>query len=236
MYKKTIWHDQQVERPKTYEFVQNSDGSYKCLDSFGEVVNLGTPLNAANLNKIEEGIASCAIRKFSNSETYKKGEWIIGSDEGKTGFYESLSNENLNNPLDDSLNWKKIDFEDTLANIYLSNLNSEAKALIGRCSAIGKRNAGTYVLNTVYRAQTTMWAKVTVTNAHDVSSNDRYIDIGPTDSLGIKCGGFYSAGSGGAGNWEVPFLIPKGWYFKFSNERYSPSTGVSFYDVIGEGE
>lgn len=62
MYEKTIWVDQNVERPKTYEFSQNEDGSYAALDAFGEVTELGTPVNAQNMNHIEEGISSNDLR------------------------------------------------------------------------------------------------------------------------------------------------------------------------------
>ena len=40
VYKKTLWKDQNVERPKTYEMTQNEDGSYALIDSFGEVIEL----------------------------------------------------------------------------------------------------------------------------------------------------------------------------------------------------
>jgi hypothetical protein len=55
-YIKNTWVDQEVERPKTYEMVNNSDGSVTLVDSFGLVSELGTPVNADNMNHIEEGI------------------------------------------------------------------------------------------------------------------------------------------------------------------------------------
>lgn len=56
-YEKNLWVDQQVERPKTYEMTNNSDGSVTLIDSFGLVTELGTPVNADNMNHIEDGIA-----------------------------------------------------------------------------------------------------------------------------------------------------------------------------------
>lgn len=56
-YVKTTWVDQNVERPKTYEMSTNSDGSVTLIDSFGLVEELGTPVNAVNMNHIEYGIA-----------------------------------------------------------------------------------------------------------------------------------------------------------------------------------
>lgn len=55
-YIKNTWVDQEVERPKTYEITNNSDGSVTLIDSFGLVTELGTPVNADNMNHIEEGI------------------------------------------------------------------------------------------------------------------------------------------------------------------------------------
>ena len=55
-YIKNIWVDQSVERPKTYEITNNDDGSVTLLDSFGLISEIGTPVNADNMNHIEEGI------------------------------------------------------------------------------------------------------------------------------------------------------------------------------------
>jgi hypothetical protein len=61
-YVKNIWVDQDVERPKTYEVTNNQDGSITLTDSFGLVTELGTPVNAVNMNHIEGGIESNDIR------------------------------------------------------------------------------------------------------------------------------------------------------------------------------
>lgn len=70
MYQKTIWLDQDVERPKTYEFIKNEDGTYTLLDSFGEVTELGTAVCAQYLNNMENGIETLDVSKanvsFSN--------------------------------------------------------------------------------------------------------------------------------------------------------------------------
>lgn len=58
-YIKNIWVDQDVERPKTYDVTNNQDGSITLTDSFGIVTELGTPVNATNMNHIEEGIEQC---------------------------------------------------------------------------------------------------------------------------------------------------------------------------------
>lgn len=63
-YNKTVWIDQDVENPRTYTQRKNDDGSVTLLDHFGTITELGTPVNAENMNKIEEGIAA-AVEKTS---------------------------------------------------------------------------------------------------------------------------------------------------------------------------
>lgn len=55
-YQKTVWKDQDVENPRTYVMRDNGDDTVTLLDAFGTVTELGTPVNAANMNKIENGI------------------------------------------------------------------------------------------------------------------------------------------------------------------------------------
>lgn len=83
-YTKNTWVDQDVERPKTYEVTNNQDGSITLTDSFGLVTELGTPVNAANMNHIEDGIEeldnSKADTDLSNltatSSTNFDGQWV----------------------------------------------------------------------------------------------------------------------------------------------------------------
>ena len=108
-YLPNTWVDQNVQRPKTYNFTQNDDGSTTLIDAFGNVTELGTPVNAGYMNHIENGIAGCAIRKYSTTETFIKGEWVQADLDGVQGLYESLTNNNLGNPLSDETKWKKVD-------------------------------------------------------------------------------------------------------------------------------
>lgn len=108
-YLPNTWVDQNVQRPKTYNFTQNDDGSTTLIDAFGNVTELGTPVNADYMNHIENGIAGCAIRKYSITETFIKGEWVQADLDGVQGLYESLTNNNLGNPLSDETKWKKVD-------------------------------------------------------------------------------------------------------------------------------
>ena len=108
-YLPNTWVDQNVQRPKTYNFTQNDDGSTTLIDAFGNVTELGTPVNADYMNHIENGIAGCAIRKYSTTEIFIKGEWVQADLDGVQGLYESLTNSNLGNPLSDETKWKKVD-------------------------------------------------------------------------------------------------------------------------------
>lgn len=64
-YTKTEWKDQNVENPRTYSVIDNGDSTVTLMDAFGTVTERGTPVNAENMNKIENGIAN-AVDKDSN--------------------------------------------------------------------------------------------------------------------------------------------------------------------------
>lgn len=64
-YTKTEWKDQNVENPRTYSVRDNGDSTVTLMDAFGTVTERGTPVNAENMNKIENGIAN-AVDKDSN--------------------------------------------------------------------------------------------------------------------------------------------------------------------------
>lgn len=52
-YAKTDWQNRVVEKPLTYTQIQNSDGSTTLIPAPGTIVQEGTPVNAANLNKMD---------------------------------------------------------------------------------------------------------------------------------------------------------------------------------------
>lgn len=55
-YNKTVWIDQEVEKERTYELINNSDGTTTIQDIPDNILTFGTPVNAQNLNNIENGI------------------------------------------------------------------------------------------------------------------------------------------------------------------------------------
>ena len=107
-YTKNTWVDQDVERPKTYEVTNNQDGSITLTDSFGLVTELGTPVNAVNMNHIEDGIDGCAIRKHNLTETFNLGEWVLGGTGDDEGIYKSLIANNVGNAVTDDTKWEKV--------------------------------------------------------------------------------------------------------------------------------
>lgn len=110
-YVKNIWVDQDVQRPKTYEVTTNSDGSITLTDSFGLVTELGTPVNATNMNHIEDGIDGIAIRKHNLTETFTLNEWVLGGTGTSEGLYRSLVANNTNNAITDTTKWEKVEME-----------------------------------------------------------------------------------------------------------------------------
>lgn len=60
-YKRTNWKDRVVERPRTYNQVTNQDGTVTQTLAPGQIIEQGTPQNATNFNKIEEGLQHMAI-------------------------------------------------------------------------------------------------------------------------------------------------------------------------------
>lgn len=55
-YEPTIWKDRAVERPRTFNIVNNPDGTITLVPVPGVIAEEGTPVNAANLNKLEQGL------------------------------------------------------------------------------------------------------------------------------------------------------------------------------------
>jgi hypothetical protein len=85
-YTPTNWQDRIVEKPRTYQFVDNEDGTFTLVPQPGTITQLGTPVNAANLNKLENGLADHTIEKATDSEighVKVDGETILVDVNGK---------------------------------------------------------------------------------------------------------------------------------------------------------
>jgi hypothetical protein len=70
-YTKKVWTDRTVERPLTYIQQDNGDGTITLIPSEGSIISSGTPITAANLNNIEDGISNAHI-DIADINEYKK--------------------------------------------------------------------------------------------------------------------------------------------------------------------
>lgn len=55
-YNPTVWKDRVIEKPNTFTLQNNPDGTITLIPVTGVVTEVGTPVNAANLNKMENWI------------------------------------------------------------------------------------------------------------------------------------------------------------------------------------
>lgn len=107
-YVKNTWVDQKVQRPKTYNFTTNDDGSTTLIDAFGNVEELGTPVNADNMNHIEEGLSNVGTWAYSETVTYDKDDAVIGIVDDNFVLCRSLQNGNKGNPLTNTDYWEEV--------------------------------------------------------------------------------------------------------------------------------
>jgi hypothetical protein len=73
-YEPTVWENREVERPRTYIMTENADGTVTLTPSEGQVFSAGTPLDASNLNKLEQAVANNDANKVS-----KAGDTMTGN-------------------------------------------------------------------------------------------------------------------------------------------------------------
>ena len=92
-YKKTRWRNHIVSRPRTFIEVKNDDGSVTHSPSVGEVLQRGTPINAANLNNIETGLLhfSVAYDWLFTLISAHMMEDVVASVNGKKGRQVNLT-------------------------------------------------------------------------------------------------------------------------------------------------
>lgn len=57
-YVKTVWKDRVVEKPRTFTITNNGDGTSTLTPAPGAITEAGTPVVAAELNRIENGVES----------------------------------------------------------------------------------------------------------------------------------------------------------------------------------
>lgn len=67
-YQPTVWKDRVVEKPRTFDVTNNPDGSITLEPKPGTVLQEGTPVNAANMNKLEQGLAAHTAEEATETE------------------------------------------------------------------------------------------------------------------------------------------------------------------------
>jgi len=91
-YTPTEWTNREVEKPRTYIMTDNGDGTITLTPSEGQIFAPGTPLDATNLNKMEQQIDA----NTDNIETRvsKFGDTITGTLTGTTINAQTALQEN----------------------------------------------------------------------------------------------------------------------------------------------
>ncbi len=112
-YVKNTWVDQKVQRPKTYNFTNNDDGSITLIDFFGNVEELGTPVNADNMNHIEDGLANVGIWTYSATVEYNKDDAVIGIVDNELVLYKSKQDKNKGNALTNTDYWEEVNLNNS---------------------------------------------------------------------------------------------------------------------------
>lgn len=65
-YVKTVWKNRIVERPRTFRQQQNADGTVTLIPEEGQIIEPGTPVNAQNLNNIDDAVSTHLVDYLSH--------------------------------------------------------------------------------------------------------------------------------------------------------------------------
>lgn len=95
-YTKTLWKNRLVERPRTFRFQQNADGSVTLNPEEGQIIEAGTPVNAEKLNKIEDALETheTQLGEMTSLQTSVKTNLVGAINELNTGKQSTLPVEN----------------------------------------------------------------------------------------------------------------------------------------------
>ena len=105
-YVKNTWIDR-VGVTRYFESIDD-DGAKILNPDYSQLTEIGTPVNADNMNHIEEGIAAGSFTKFDLKTTYAKDDLITTIEDGSPVIYKSLIDNNIGNALSNTDAWKKI--------------------------------------------------------------------------------------------------------------------------------
>lgn len=182
-YQRINFKDQNVERPKTYDVTNNPDGSITLIESFGNVEELGTPINQENMNHIEDGIDAVSFSKFSLDSTYKKDDLVTDIQDDELKIFKSLKDNNFGHLPSESDYWEEVEIAGGNGSGFnLGDMIITDHILEGN-DAKGKALQGTYVSKALYpdfynkwydyfkNANQKAWLKSNVSKAGSVVDN-----------------------------------------------------------------
>ena len=105
-YIKNNWVDR--EGTTRYFEAVDADGAKIFTPDYTQVTELGTPVNADNMNHIEEGIEAGSFTKYDTKATYALNDLVTVIEDASPVIYKSLQDNNIGNALSDSAYWEKI--------------------------------------------------------------------------------------------------------------------------------
>ena len=99
-----------VDREGTTRYFEtvDDDGALIFTPDYTKVTEMGTPVNADNMNHIEEGIAAGSFTKYNSETIYAKDDLVTTFADGELKVYKSLSNQNKGNALSEGGFWEEV--------------------------------------------------------------------------------------------------------------------------------
>ncbi len=107
-YVKNNW----VDREGTTRYFEtiDDDGALILTPDYTKVTEMGTPVNADNMNHIEEGIAAGSFTKYDSMTTYAKDDLVTAIIDNGLKAFRSLADNNNGNALTDTEKWAEVEF------------------------------------------------------------------------------------------------------------------------------
>lgn len=76
-YQRTTWENREVEKPRTYTFTDNGDGTTTLTPAEGNILSAGTPITSQNMNNIEEYLSLLSsFSEIVETSTTSNGTYV----------------------------------------------------------------------------------------------------------------------------------------------------------------
>lgn len=106
-YTPNIWVDR--EGTTRYFETVEKDGAKIFTPDYSQLTEIGTPVNADNMNHIEEGIAAGSFTKYDSNTVYQINDLVTSFEGNELKVYKSLKSENYNNPVTNTTYWSEVE-------------------------------------------------------------------------------------------------------------------------------